>query len=570
MMNPSQDKQQQQHQQQYHHHNPPSSSSSSSRITSVYQVTTPKSPQDLENSMDVPYKMDAATGDADRDSENTQRLKYECAKREILSALNLHIMLNHKHVSRLHRNVQKVDAKLVLLETLHDDTGLLGKIEQTYQLKIKQHQQHIGFNNNNNNSISIENINASTDFGASYPVLSDYNINCQSLSSSSNATLSAPHMAPHHYQTRSKSNGFLLEPSVLRPANSNIIDYRITGSKSIAHATAKPADVSSPRSSSISPTDEQPGFQILPFKPSQMHLNHRRNYSSTCLTSNSGVIGKTEDNEPIFRRYDGILIIITCSKCDRSGFTSAQGIVNHTRLKHSKLYSSQPLAVLNNQKLLPDDKQDPKILSSFKELGLDPNKDYLPSEIAIPKPQSPISTSDNHARAHKSVKDIPHLEKLYQNKDDFKKLIDMVNETPNDLKEFLNQREMQLKEQGEDEDEEEREDDSSRTDNEASYVPSPSLSATATTTTTTTTTDPPSPPVLSSSLQRKLLRKRRLDVDTATTTGDLPLRERLRPSPTDKKPRKATLLMNKDASSAGRPSSYYNLRSKSRLRGSHT
>lgn len=373
----------------------------------------------------------------------------------------------------------------------------------------------------------------------------------------------------------------------MRPANSNIIDYRLTGSKSIAHAATKPADVSSPRSSSISPTDEQPGFQILPFKPSQMHLNHRRNYSSTCLTSNSGVIGKTEDNEPIFRRYDGILIIITCSKCDRSGFTSAQGIVNHTRLKHSKLYSSQPLAVLNNQRLLPDDKQDPKILASFKELGLDPNKDYLPSDIAIPKPQSPINTSDNsHARAHKTVKDIPHLEKLYQNKYDFKKLIDMVNETPNDLKEFLNQREMQLKQQEEEEEEaeaeaeeEQEEEDSSKTDNEASYVPSPSLSATATTTptttTTTTATDPPSPPVLSSSLQRKLSRKRRLDVDTTTTTtttttGDLPLRERLRPSPTDKKPRKATLLTSKDATGAGRPASYYNLRSKSRLRGSHT
>ena len=131
-------------------------------------------------------------------------------------------------------------------------------------------------------------------------------------------------------------------------------------------------------------------------------------------------------------------------KCDRSGFTSAQGIVNHTRLKHSKLYSSQPLAVLNNQKLLPNDKQDPEILSKFKKLNLDPNKDYLPSDIAIPKPQSPINHSENHTRAPKTVKNTPHLEKLYQNKEDFKKLIDMVNETPDDLNEYLKQREIQL------------------------------------------------------------------------------------------------------------------------------
>ncbi|CAI4762865.1 ADQ_G0049080.mRNA.1.CDS.1 [Saccharomyces cerevisiae] len=565
-MSPAQDKL------QHQHHNPNSSSSSSSKMTNVYQVTTPKSPQDLENNMDEPFKMDTATSNPDKDSENTQRLKYECAKGEIQNVLNLHIMLNHKHVRHLRRNVQKVNAKLALLETLHKDTGLLNKIERTYQLKIKQHQQHSVLGGHFHDSTATENTNASN-YNLSYPVLSDYNINCQPLSSSSNRNLSTTRIPHHHYHTRSKSNGLLLEPSALRPANSNIIDYRLTGSKSLSEAITKPTPVSlphsnsdgisSPRSSSISPLDEQPGFQILPFKPSQMHLNHRRNYSSTCLTSNSGIIGKTENNEPIFRRYDGILVIITCSKCDRSGFTSAQGIVNHTRLKHSKLYSSQPLAVLNNQKLLPNDKQDPEILSKFKKLNLDPNKDYLPSDIAIPKPQSPINHSENHTRAPKTVKNTPHLEKLYQNKEDFKKLIDMVNETPDDLNEYLKQREIQLRYQ------KEQEEESSKSDDEASYVPSPSLSATAT---TTTTTDPPSPPVLSSSLQRKLLRKRKLSLNSSTPMEDLPLRERLRANPTDKKPRKAALLTNEleGPDPAAKSSSYYNLRSKSRLRGSHT
>lgn len=564
-MSPAQDKLQHQHR----HHNP---SSSSSKMANVYQVTTPKSPQNLDNNMDEPFKMGTATGNADKDSENTQRLKYECAKGEILNVLNLHIMLNHKHVGHLRRNVQKVNAKLALLETLHNDTGLLNKIERTYQLKIKQQQQHSALSGHPHYSMGMENTNGS-DYNLSYPALSDYNINCQPLSSSSNSNMSTTRTPHHHYHTRSKSNGLLLEPSALRPANLNIIDYRLTGSKSLLEAITQPTlvslphaksdNTSSPRSSSISPLDEQPGFQILPFKPSQMHLNHRRNYSSTCLTSNSGIVGKTEDNEPIFRRYDGILVIITCSKCDRSGFTSAQGIVNHTRLKHSKLYSSQPLAVLNNQKLLPNDKQDREILSKFEKLNLDPNKDYLPSDIAIPKLQSPINPTENHTRIQKTIKDTPHLEKLYENKDDFRKLIDMVNETPNDLNEFLKQREIQLRQQ------KELEEESSKSDDEASYVPSPSLSAT---TTTPTTTDPPSPPVVSSSLQRKFLRKRKLGLNSTAPIEDLPLRERLRANPTDKKPRKAALLTNEleGPATVAKSSSYYNLRSKSRLRGSHT
>ena len=139
----------------------------------------------------------------------------------------------------------------------------------------------------------------------------------------------------------------------------------------------------------------------------------------------------------------------------------------------------------------------------------------------------------------------------------------MVNETPDDLNEYLKQREIQLRYQ------KEQEEESSKSDDEASYVPSPSLSATAT---TTTTTDPPSPPVRSTSLQRKLLRKRKLSLNSSTPMEDLPLRERLRANPTDKKPRKAALLTNEleGPDPAAKSSSYYNLRSKSRLRGSHT
>ncbi|KAH3899454.1 uncharacterized protein SCODWIG_02521 [Saccharomycodes ludwigii] len=102
--------------------------------------------------------------------------------------------------------------------------------------------------------------------------------------------------------------------------------------------------------------------------------DHKKKQTTTIM--NSGVIGKTSDGVTVFKRVDGILIILKCETCGKEGFTSAQGIVNHCRLKHSKLYSSQPLAILNNQKILPI--QSMKILDKFNELNLDPQKNFLP------------------------------------------------------------------------------------------------------------------------------------------------------------------------------------------------
>lgn len=121
-----------------------------------------------------------------------------------------------------------------------------------------------------------------------------------------------------------------------------------------------------------------------------LNQHHRRNYTNTCPTRNSGIVGKTSEGVPVFKRFDGIMIIIKCVTCGREGFTSPQGIVNHARLKHSKLYSSQQLAILNNQKLLPIQSQ--KILTKFKELKKDPNNDFLPL-VAISL--YPISIADS-------------------------------------------------------------------------------------------------------------------------------------------------------------------------------
>ncbi|KAL6949935.1 hypothetical protein ACO0QE_000604 [Hanseniaspora vineae] len=133
---------------------------------------------------------------------------------------------------------------------------------------------------------------------------------------------------------------------------------------------------------SVSPLNQQ--------QHASLNQHHRRNYTNTCPTRNSGIVGKTSEGIPVFKRFDGIMIIIKCVACGREGFTSPQGIVNHARLKHSKFYSSQQLAILDNQQLL--ETQSTKVLAKFKELDKDPIKDFLPL-VAISL--SPISTTDS-------------------------------------------------------------------------------------------------------------------------------------------------------------------------------
>lgn len=393
-----------------------------------YQVATPKSPHELI--LDDQIVGLAGHGDCDDgsgssllgrlagESEETERLKYETAKSEILEKLHLQTLISHKEAQRIDREIKRVDAQMSLLHTLHDDKELLSKIEAHHErLNDKAKRQ----------------LSEADAIANSSGYLADHSSQVSFANYSLNSPLSAGSTIPtHHYQTRSKSNGNVTEVPHLRPANSAIIDLRLAGSKSIP-----------------SMTSYDPSSDVHAFKPNQMNLHHRRNYSSTCLTSNSGVVGRTENNEAIFRRYDGILVVINCSFCTRTGFTSAQGIVNHVRLKHGKTYSSQPLAVLNNQKILEDSKQDPKVLGKFKELEMDPFKEYLPSEVAIPfsAPKTghrePSPKDTGMKSGHGSDKDdglrvTKHLEKLY-NKEDFKDLVEMVKDASKDLEEVLKQ-----------------------------------------------------------------------------------------------------------------------------------
>lgn len=86
----------------------------------------------------------------------------------------------------------------------------------------------------------------------------------------------------------------------------------------------------------------------------------------------------------LYRRTDGVVVKLTCPDCQRSNFSSAQGFLNHSRIAHSKEYTSQDAAALRCGEILPDDFQDEEGLASLKNLKLkelDPTKNLNVNEI---------------------------------------------------------------------------------------------------------------------------------------------------------------------------------------------
>lgn len=86
----------------------------------------------------------------------------------------------------------------------------------------------------------------------------------------------------------------------------------------------------------------------------------------------------------LYRRTDGVIVKLTCPDCQRSNFSSAQGFLNHSRIAHSKEYTSQDAAALKCGEILPDHEQDEEGLNSLKNLkekGIDANKNLNVNEI---------------------------------------------------------------------------------------------------------------------------------------------------------------------------------------------
>ena len=86
----------------------------------------------------------------------------------------------------------------------------------------------------------------------------------------------------------------------------------------------------------------------------------------------------------LYRRTDGVIVKLTCPDCNRSNFSSAQGFLNHSRIAHSKEYTSQDGAALQCGEILPDAEQDEEGLASLLSLkakGLEPSRNLNVNEV---------------------------------------------------------------------------------------------------------------------------------------------------------------------------------------------
>lgn len=121
----------------------------------------------------------------------------------------------------------------------------------------------------------------------------------------------------------------------------------------------------------------------------QGHSYRTRSTTSSLRPSFSSVGGGLFSGRPttvgcLYRRTDGIIVKLTCPDCQRSNFSLAQGFLNHSRIAHSKEYTSQDAAALKCGTILSHNEQDEEGLSSLaslKQKNLDPTKNLNINEI---------------------------------------------------------------------------------------------------------------------------------------------------------------------------------------------
>ena len=179
-----------------------------------YQVATPKSPHELilddqdvdlasqrdnfhdpnsRHGHDGDKRQDSLMGRRAGESEETERLKYETAKTEILEKLHLQTLISHKEAQGIQREIKRVDAQMTLLRKLHDDQELQKKVEEHTERQKSRVRRQLLEANTVANSCGYLAHRPSPSFAGF----------------SSNPPLSAGSFIPqtHHYHTRSKSSG---------------------------------------------------------------------------------------------------------------------------------------------------------------------------------------------------------------------------------------------------------------------------------------------------------------------------------------------------------------------------
>lgn len=112
--------------------------------------------------------------------------------------------------------------------------------------------------------------------------------------------------------------------------------------------------------------------------------SYRTRSTTSSLRPSSSISKPPASMGCLYRRTDGVIVKLTCPDCHRSNFSSAQGFLNHSRIAHSKEYTSQDGAALKCGEILPDAEQDEEGLTSLQNLkqkNLDPSTNLNVNEI---------------------------------------------------------------------------------------------------------------------------------------------------------------------------------------------
>ncbi|KAI5961930.1 hypothetical protein KGF57_001558 [Candida theae] len=127
-----------------------------------------------------------------------------------------------------------------------------------------------------------------------------------------------------------------------------------------------------------------PLSNVDPINPPPGHSYRTRSTTSSLRPTASTSVLRPSSVGCLYRRSDGVVVRLTCPDCLRYNFSSAQGFLNHSRIAHSKEYTSQDTAAIKCGEVLPDIPQDSVGQNSIKilqEKGLDPSKHLNVSEF---------------------------------------------------------------------------------------------------------------------------------------------------------------------------------------------
>ena len=145
--------------------------------------------------------------------------------------------------------------------------------------------------------------------------------------------------------------------------------------------------------------------------------NKINSFVSSAYMNGSGIVGSDSKTRNIFKRSDGILVILKCSKCNKADFVSPQGIINHYRFKHEDVtYHNQASCLLQNMEFY-EDLQSTIVLNKFKELDLNPKTSMLPFNVRFKEPIDLLTDSSESLDQKIEFFKVLDLGKVHSNND---------------------------------------------------------------------------------------------------------------------------------------------------------